>query len=124
VRGVHHEVDLAVEDRGRLGGGAAAYEQAASLYTAAGATWDAERATRRLRELGVRRRADVRHGWESLTNAELVVARSVAGGLTNRETADRLGVSPHTVNTHLRHVFAKLDVHSRVELVRVVLTHD
>ena len=117
----------AAEDLGRLSRGAAAlaaYEQAASLYTAAGAVWDAERAGRRLRELGAPRRADARHGWESLTNAELVVARSAADGLTNRETAERLGVSPHTVNTHLRHVFAKLGVHSRVELVRVVLAHD
>jgi DNA-binding CsgD family transcriptional regulator len=117
----------AVEDLGRLRTGTAAvaaYEQAAGLYAAAGATWDAERVERRLRALGVRRRTDVRHGWESLTNAELVVARSVADGRTNRETAERLGVSPHTVNTHLRNVFAKLGVHSRVELVRVVVGHD
>ncbi len=117
----------AAEDLGRLSRGAAAvaaFDQAATLYTAAGATWDADRARRRLWQLGVRRRAEVRHGWESLTHAELVVARSAAEGLTNRETAERLGVSPHTVNTHLRHVFAKLDVHSRVELVRIVLAHE
>jgi DNA-binding CsgD family transcriptional regulator len=117
----------AAEDLGRMSRGAAAltaYEQAASLYITAGAVWDADRTGRRLRELGAPHRADVRHGWDSLTNAELVVARSAADGLTNRETAERLGVSPHTVNTHLRHVFAKLGMHSRVELVRVVLAHD
>jgi Bacterial regulatory proteins, luxR family len=35
---------------------------------------------------------------------------------TNREVAERLFVSPHAVNSHLRHVFAKLGIDSRVEL--------
>jgi DNA-binding CsgD family transcriptional regulator len=51
-------------------------------------------------------------GWESLTGAELAVARLAAAGCTNRGIADRLFVSPHTVNTHLRHVFDKLDIRS------------
>jgi DNA-binding CsgD family transcriptional regulator len=52
------------------------------------------------------------------------VIRLVADGLTNRETADRLFVSPHTVNSHLRHAFTKLRVKSRVELARIVREHD
>src|SRR5271166_3727126 len=53
--------------------------------------------------------------WAS-ADAELAVARLVAQGLSNREVAERLFVSPHTVGAHLRHVFTKLSVSSRVEL--------
>lgn len=55
-------------------------------------------------------------GWNSLTAAELRVARLAEEGLTNRQIGDRLFVSPRTVSTHLSHVFAKLGVSSRVEL--------
>ena len=58
-------------------------------------------------------------GWEAMTKSELAVAQLVANGLTNREVAERLYVSPHTVNTHLRQVFAKLEVKSRVDLTRL-----
>ena len=63
-------------------------------------------------------------GWPSLTDAELRVVRLVVTGLTNRQTAARLCLSRHTVNTHLRHVLHKLDLHSRVDLTRVALQHD
>ncbi len=89
---------------------------------AIGAAWDAGRARGRLRELGVRRRmvgADTpRRGWPALTPAETAVAELVAEGCTNREIAEQLFVSPHTVSTHLRHVFEKIGVRSRVELTR------
>jgi DNA-binding CsgD family transcriptional regulator len=62
-------------------------------------------------------------GWDSLTEAELRVARLAARALTNREIADQLRLSPHTVESHLRHAFRKLDIRSRVELTRAVLTH-
>ena len=64
------------------------------------------------------------HGWAALTTAEIAVARLAAEGLTNREVADRLFLSPHTVNSHLRHVFTKLRINSRVELVRFVSSAD
>ena len=59
-------------------------------------------------------------GWESLTATEREVSLLVAEGLTNGAVARRLYISPHTVNTHLRHVFAKLDVPNRVALAVVV----
>jgi DNA-binding CsgD family transcriptional regulator len=63
-------------------------------------------------------------GWASMTAAELRVARLAATGLTNRAIADELDLSPHTVESHLRHSFRKLDVRSRVELTRIVLTRE
>lgn len=60
-------------------------------------------------------------GWASLTNAERSVAATVAEGLTNAEAGARLYLSPHTVNFHLRQIFRKLDISSRVQLTRVVV---
>jgi DNA-binding CsgD family transcriptional regulator len=99
-----------------------------ALYTELGATWDAGRVRSRLRELGVRRRLVAAepetNGWAALTTSELAVARLVAEGLTNREVAERLFVSPHTVSSHLRHVFTKLGITSRVELARVARDYE
>jgi DNA-binding CsgD family transcriptional regulator len=60
-------------------------------------------------------------GWASLTDTEREVANLVAEGLTNREVAGKLFLSRHTVDFHLRQIFRKLDVASRVGLVHVVL---
>jgi DNA-binding CsgD family transcriptional regulator/tetratricopeptide (TPR) repeat protein len=103
--------------------------RALELYARAGASWDAGRVRRRLRALGVHRRLAAvepppRHGWSGLTQSELDVVRLVAQGLTNRQTAERLFLSPHTVSNHLRHAFTKLDISSRVELARLAATHD
>jgi hypothetical protein len=49
------------------------------------------------------------------------VAEQVAQGLTNREAAAHLYLSPHTIDYHLRQVFQKLDVRSRVELTQAIL---
>jgi DNA-binding CsgD family transcriptional regulator len=68
--------------------------------------------------------ARVRAGWElrarveCLTERELEVLQLVAEGLTNREIARRLFISPATVRTHLEHVFEKLGVGSRTAAVR------
>jgi DNA-binding CsgD family transcriptional regulator len=60
-------------------------------------------------------------GWASLTDTERSVAHVVAEGLTNREAAERLFLSPHTVDFHLRSIFRKLGASSRVHLTRLVV---
>jgi DNA-binding CsgD family transcriptional regulator len=55
-------------------------------------------------------------GWASLTDAERRVATLISDGHTNKSAASALGVSINTVGTHLRAVFAKLGVQSRVQL--------
>lgn len=63
-----------------------------------------------------RRRQRPSTGWEGLTEAELDVVRLLAVGLTNREIATRLYVSPRTVQTHVAHIFMKLGVSRRAEV--------
>jgi DNA-binding CsgD family transcriptional regulator len=62
-------------------------------------------------------------GPSSLTETEAKVARLVGDGHSSRSAAAELGVSPNTVNTHLRAVFAKLDVRSRVQLSNYLRDH-
>jgi DNA-binding CsgD family transcriptional regulator len=62
-------------------------------------------------------------GWSSLTRTERIVAEHVAAGMTNAEVASRLIVSPHTIDYHLRQLFRKLEVRSRVELTRIFVEH-
>lgn len=63
-------------------------------------------------------------GWGSLTEAERGVAVLVAEGLSNPAIANRLFVSRHTVESHLKHAYAKLGVSSRVELAALALRED
>jgi DNA-binding CsgD family transcriptional regulator len=58
--------------------------------------------------------------WSLLTDAERTIAEQVARGLTNRETAALLSLSPHTVDYHLRQIFRTLGVQSRLALARIV----
>jgi DNA-binding CsgD family transcriptional regulator len=62
-------------------------------------------------------------GWASLTDAELRIVSGVARGMTNRSIAEDLHLSRHTVDAHLKHVYLKLDIHSRVELTVLALQH-
>jgi DNA-binding CsgD family transcriptional regulator len=100
---------------------AALLAEALDRHERAGAEAWAGRARAQLRALGVRpgRRGSRNRptsGWESLTATERAVSLLVAEGLTNGAVARQLYISPHTVNTHLRHVFAKLGVSNRVAL--------
>lgn len=54
----------------------------------------------------------------SLTPAELEVAKLLADGLSDQEVVDRLGTSVHTVESHRDHVYAKAGLHNRAELAR------
>jgi DNA-binding CsgD family transcriptional regulator len=62
-------------------------------------------------------------GWLDLTDSERSVAELVGQGLSNREAGRRLFLSRHTVDYHLRRVFRKLGVKSRVELARILGEH-
>ena len=117
----------AVGNVGPATGATVADDGVPGLWSSFGSGWDAARVRRRLRRLGVRRRpaaAARTSEWEQLTPSELAVARLVASGVTNREAAERLFLSPHTVSTHLRHAFTKLGIRSRVQLVRLVAEHE
>ena len=58
-------------------------------------------------------------GWADLTDTQRTVADLVMDGLTNRGVGARLFLSPHTIDFHLRQIYRKLGVRSRVELARL-----
>jgi DNA-binding CsgD family transcriptional regulator len=62
-------------------------------------------------------------GWAALTPTERDVVRLVSEGLANNDIATRLFVSPRTVQTHLTHVYTKLGLSSRVQLVQEAARH-
>ena len=84
------------------------------------APW-AERALRELRATGEKARKRNVSPLAELTPQELQVARLVGDGATNKEVASQLFVSPKTVEYHLRKVFAKLGISSRMALVGLEL---
>jgi DNA-binding CsgD family transcriptional regulator len=111
-------------DHGRHDDAKARLRQAYELYEGLGATDGMARVRSCLRSMGTQ----VRHwkhadrpafGWGSLTDTERRIADLVAHGLSNREVASRVFLSSHTVAFHLRHVFWKLGVSSRVQLARM-----
>jgi len=84
---------------------------------AGGAALSADDAiTYALRGRGERKRPA--SGWASLTPTELDVARLVSEGLSNKDIAERLFVSPRTVQAHLTHMYTKLGYTSRVQLAQ------
>ncbi|GLZ14071.1 helix-turn-helix transcriptional regulator [Actinomadura sp. NBRC 104425] len=83
------------------------------------AAW-AERARAELRAAGEAVNGGGTAGLDRLTAQQLQIARLVAAGATNREIAARLTISPRTVDHHLRNVFSRLGIRSRVELARLL----
>ncbi|MGW0581774.1 helix-turn-helix transcriptional regulator, partial [Streptomyces sp. NPDC002920] len=98
---------------------------AREAFESFGAPHYAEAARAELRALGAPGApATPAHGTESpttrLTAQQLMVARMAADGATNREIAARLALSPRTIDHHLRGVFNRLGIRSRIELVRLL----
>ena len=103
-------------------------DKAISIYERLDAARDLARAEAVLREAGIRRgrrgsRRRPQIGWDSLTPAERTVAGLVAEGLSNPQIGRRLYISGRTVQTHLAHVFAKLDITARTQLAAEVSRH-
>ena len=95
-------------------------ERAHAAFESLGARPWAERAVAELRATGLTalpRRTPVH---VRLTPQELRVAMQVAEGLSNKEVATRLFLSPKTIEVHLGHIYDKLGVHSRTTLARLI----
>src|SRR5690606_23836928 len=58
--------------------------------------------------------------WDILSRREQQIVELVSEGLTNKRIAERAFISENTVKQHLKRVFARTEVRSRAELVRLV----
>ena len=85
-----------------------------------GATALADVARTELAATGARPRRAILTGLDSLTPSELRVAELAGNGLTTRQIAEALFVTPKTIEFHIRHIYRKLDVGSRAELAAVM----
>lgn len=92
---------------------------ALATFERIGSQHEAEKATALLRTLGVTR-ATPQRSETPLTNRELEIAALAAHGLTNREIATRLVISPKTVEHHVGRVLNKLNLRTRVELAAFI----
>ncbi|MFE9202003.1 LuxR C-terminal-related transcriptional regulator [Micromonospora sp. NPDC007230] len=116
-------LDLARSPRVRLAEARAAGEEAAARYGRTGAAGDQARAERWLHRLDRTRRRPApgapEHGLAALTAREAGIAELLAAGATKQQVAGRLYLSFHTVDTHLRAIYAKLGIRSRLQLARL-----
>jgi len=92
-----------------------ALRRAHAIFADLGATVWAKRATDEQARLGLTRSAAL-----TLTPTEARVARLAGDGLSTRDVAEEMGISPRTVETHLASLYGKLGVTSRAELGRVM----
>ena len=116
----------ALAQAGQRDAAVAVLKRAAAAFETCGALRYRDGAERELGKLGHRPHRRTRagtadgNGIESLTERELEVARLVVDRKTNPEIAAQLFLSQKTIETHLRNIFHKMDVASRVELARAV----
>jgi len=118
------DAGLAWAEQGNQQDAQSRLREAYALYEELGSAEDMARVRSQLRGEGIRvchwNHADrPAFGWDSLTDTERRIADLVARGLSNREVAAHMFLSVHTIAFHLRHVFWKLDVSSRVQLARM-----
>jgi DNA-binding NarL/FixJ family response regulator len=92
--------------------------EALTMAERGGATWLATQAQEELRIAGGRRRRQ-HHEPNRLTPQEERVAAFAATGATSKQIADQLCVTTSTIETHLEHIYAKLGIHSRRELMAI-----
>jgi DNA-binding CsgD family transcriptional regulator len=114
---------VAWAERGDTSKARAQFTHAFSLYSELGASWDLARTQATFRVYGIRRGPHVRHrqanqGWDSLTPTELKIVGLVAKGMSNPQIAAQLFLSRRTVQTHVSHILAKLDLKSRIDIAR------
>jgi DNA-binding NarL/FixJ family response regulator len=83
----------------------------------AGEQWLEMHAFSRALDTLLRREAGEREAADVLTPREIEMVRMVASGLRNRELSERLAISEGTVKIHLHHIYRKLKVDNRVELI-------
>ena len=94
--------------------------RALEIASACSADALAERIRAELAATGVRPRREALGGVESLTPSERRVAGLAADGMTNREIAQTLFVTPKTVEVHLSNAYRKLDIRSRRQLAKAL----
>jgi DNA-binding NarL/FixJ family response regulator len=122
----HTLAGRALAQAGQADRAIAELQRAATELDACGALRYRDQAERELGKLGHRTHRRTRpgktdaNGLESLTERELQIARLVVDRKTNPQIAAELYLSPKTVQTHLSHIFHKMDVASRVALARAV----
>jgi DNA-binding CsgD family transcriptional regulator len=115
------DAGTALARRGDAGQARVFLDRAVEICERLDAARDLGRVEATLRGMGVRRgrrgpRRRPQTGWASLTPTEHAIADLVAEGLSNPQIGDRLYISRRTVQTHLAHVFIKLDITTRAQL--------
>lgn len=107
---MHHNLAAMWNDAGAVAEATASYEEAAARFDELGDPARADQARQRI--------AVLRPPASGLSRREQEVAALVAAGLGNREIAERLFISQRTVESHVSHIFTKLDLRSRTQLAR------
>lgn len=107
----------------------AAFVRAVGIYEDLGAAFDVRRIQARLREFGIRLGPRGKHrrvtvGWDALTPTEREVAHHIRQRLSNTEIAAQMFLSRRTVETHVAHILAKLEVQSRGDVTQRIVDHE